>query len=228
MDQSASVTGGVIAFDGATLAMKELSPNLGDLVFAVVDSGVVRSLGASSYPVRVSESQEALRIASTALGVNAPHLANLRPDQVTALRADDLLPPPLGDRAQHIVDEVARVHEGRAAMESGNWERFGALMTASGHSSATLYKISHPLVEELVAESQQSQGVLGARMMGGGEGGVALVLLLREAVPELIATLGHGYFQRHPLTSAGPRLHVCAFAPGATVIAGDAIRESSL
>jgi galactokinase len=227
MDQSASVAGGVIAFDGATLAMEELSPDLGDLVFAVVDSGVERSLGASSYPVRVAESQEALRIANASLGVNAPHLAELRPDQVTSLRDRNVLPSPLGIRAQHVVDEVARVREGRAAMESGNWERFGALMTASGRSSATLYEISHPLVEELVAESLQAQGVLGARMMGGGEGGVALVLLAREAVPDLNTALEHGYFQRHPLTSASPRLHICAFAPGATVIAGNAIHAYS-
>ena len=40
MDQSASVSGGVIAFDGATLGVERLSPSLGDLVFAVADSGV--------------------------------------------------------------------------------------------------------------------------------------------------------------------------------------------
>ena len=227
MDQSASVAGGVIAFDGATLAMDQVSPNLGDLVFAVVDSGVVRSLGASSYPVRVAESRDALQFANAALGVKASHLAELRPDQVNALRKDNLLPSPLGMRAQHVVDEVARVHEGRSAMEEGAWERFGALMTSSGRSSATLYEISHPMVEELVAESLQSRGVLGARMMGGGEGGVALILLSRDAVPDLSAALENGYFLRHPLTGTGPSLHVCAFAPGATLIAGDAVHDTS-
>src|SRR3954470_2413978 len=47
MDQSASISGGVIAFDGATLAVERLSPHLGDLVFAVADSGVKRSLSTS-------------------------------------------------------------------------------------------------------------------------------------------------------------------------------------
>lgn len=225
MDQSASVAGGVIAFDGATLAMDEVSPNLGDLAFAVVDSGVTRSLGASSYPIRVAESREALQIANTALGADAPHLGAIGPEQMKTLRERGLLPPPLADRAQHVVDEVARVHEGRSAMEIGDWERFGELMTASGRSSATLYEISHPLVEELVADALQVNGVLGARMMGGGEGGVALVLLQRFAVPELEATLQSGYFQRHPLTSSGPHLHVCAFAPGALLIDGSSVHE---
>src|SRR5918997_4384722 len=47
MDQSASLAGGVIAFSGADLSVERLAPALGDLVFAVVDSGVERSLGAS-------------------------------------------------------------------------------------------------------------------------------------------------------------------------------------
>lgn len=224
MDQSASVAGGVIAFEGATLAMDAISPDLGDLVFAVVDSGVVRSLGASSYPSRVTESREALRLANAALGTNAAHLASISDDQLQVLRRENQLPSPLDDRARHVVEEVARVHAGRAAMEAGDWEQFGRLMTASGNSSATLYEISHPLVEELVADALQADGVLGARMMGGGEGGVSLVLLARNAVKNLEAELESGYFQRHPPSGSGPRLHVCAFALGATLVPGDLLQ----
>ena len=68
-------------------------------------------------------------------------------------------------------------------MVAGDWTRFGQLMTASGRSSATLYEISHPRVEELVAEALTVEGVLGARMMGGGEGGAALILLARTPCP---------------------------------------------
>ena len=60
MDQSASVSGGVIAFDGATLAVERLSPSLGNFVFVVADSGVDRRLSTSSYPHRVTESRDAL------------------------------------------------------------------------------------------------------------------------------------------------------------------------
>ena len=72
MDQSASVSGGVIAFDGATLAVERLSPRLGDLVFAVADSGVERSLSTSSYPLRVEESRQALELARKQLGDSDP------------------------------------------------------------------------------------------------------------------------------------------------------------
>jgi galactokinase len=220
MDQSASVAGGMIAFDGATLAVTPLAPILGDLVFAVVDSGVDRSLSTSSYPTRVRESREALERARAALDVEIPHLAALSMDQLAELERRDALPAPLLQRARHVVEETARVTLGRRAAEASDWETFGRLMTESGRSSATLYEISHPRVEELVAEALLVDGVLGARMMGGGEGGSALVLLPAAAVPQLSASLRAGYFRRYGMTDREGVIHACAFAPGATLIAG--------
>ncbi len=64
MDQSASVAGGVILFDGATNAVEPLHPDLGDYVFVVADSGVDRALGASAYPTRVKEATRIRSLAS--------------------------------------------------------------------------------------------------------------------------------------------------------------------
>ncbi len=223
MDQSASISGGVIAFDGATLGVERLSPRLGDLVFAVADSGVKRSLGSSSYPLRVEESRQALELARERLGGAIPHLADITQEQLDALDRDDVVPEPLLKRVRHVVEETARVAAGRAAMIAGDWLRFGQLMTASGRSSATLYEISHPRVEELVAEALTVEGTLGARMMGGGEGGTALALISRDAVPRLEETLRSDYYARYGMADRDGLIHICAFAPGATYItAGDA------
>jgi galactokinase len=218
MDQSASVAGGAIAFDAATLAAERLSPDLGNLVLVIADSGVERSLGSSSYPRRVAESRAALDIAHRELGIEIPHLAWLTADQLAELIAREVLSDELARRARHVVEETARVLDGRQAMVEGDWARFGQLMTESGRSSATLYEISHPRVEELVAEALGVSGVLGARMMGGGEGGSALMLLPQDTVPELEMTLGSGYYHRHGMADRDDLIHVCAFAPGATVV----------
>ena len=216
MDQSASLAGGVIEYDGATLAVDRLAPDLGDLVFAVADSGVERSLGASSYPTRVEESNRALAHARRVLGVDIPYFAALTAEQLDRLTTGpDPLPEPLLSRARHVVSETARVREGAAALRAGDWTRFGALMTASGRSSATDYAISHPRVEELVAEARAVDGVLGARMMGGGEGGTALTLVRRDRVPALEAALRAGYYRRYGMAERDDLIHVCAFAPGA-------------
>lgn len=220
MDQSASVSGGAIAFDGATLGVDRLSPSLGDLVFVVADSGVERTLSASSYPTRVAESHDALERARRHLGVNLPHLAALTADQLSELKRRDALPRPLAQRVRHVVEETARVHEGRAAMAADDWERFGQLMTESGRSSAVFYEISHPRVEELVADALGVDGVLGARMMGGGEGGSALILLPRHAVASLEAALMAGYYGRHGMAGREGLVHPCAFAAGATLVSG--------
>jgi galactokinase len=221
MDQSASVSGGVIAFDGATLAVERLSPPLGELVFVLADSGVERSLSTSSYPRRVAESRDAIERARRHFGEEIPYLAALSIEQLDDLIRGGVLPEPLARRARHVVEETARVHEGRTAMAAGDWVSFGHLMTDSGHSSATLYDISHPRVEELVSEALTVDGVLGARMMGGGEGGAALVLIARDAVARLEARLRSDYYQRHGMAGRDGLLHTCAFAPGAAYIVVD-------
>ncbi|HET7092287.1 MAG TPA: galactokinase family protein [Thermomicrobiales bacterium] len=218
MDQSASVAGGVIRYDGATLAIDRLDPDLGEFVFAVADSGVERALGASSYPVRVQESQAALAFARRALNRHIDHLAALSDDDVQRLAAGpEPLPEPLLSRVRHVVAETGRVRDGEAALAVGDWPRFGRLMTASGHSSATLYAISHPRVEELAAEALAVEGVLGARMMGGGEGGAALVLLPRARLKALAAALRGGYYRQHDMAEQTGLIHPCRFAPGARV-----------
>jgi len=220
MDQSASVAGGVIRYDGATLAIEQLHPNLGGLVFAVADSGVERALGASSYPLRVAESARALEIARVALGTPLPYLAALTVDQLALLSAlpESEFPPTLRARARHVVTETERVERGIVALRAGDWPTFGALMTASGRSSAGDYAISHPRVEELVAEILAVPGVLGARMMGGGEGGSVLALLPRAQLADLDGALRRGYYARYGMAMRAGLVQACSFANGAEVV----------
>jgi galactokinase len=58
-------------------------------------------------------------------------------------------------------------------------------------------------------------------MMGGGEGGSALILLARESVAPLVKTLRSRYYRRHGMAGRAGLIHTCAFAPGAAVISLD-------
>lgn len=224
MDQSASVTGGVIRYDGATLTVEQLSPDLDGYVFAVADSGVDRSLGASAYPIRVQEAEEIRRRASTVLGRRIEHPAQLDAsafDRLTAGR-EPALDADLTARLRHIVTETLRVEEGIAALRAADWPRFGQLMTESGHSSSVDYDVSHPRVEELVGEILRVDGVLGARMMGGGGGGTALTLLRNDRLPALEAELREGYFARYGMADRPGVVQPCSFAGPATVVVEEA------
>lgn len=220
MDQSASVAGGVIRFDGATLHVEHLAPDLDDFVFIVADSGVDRSLGASAYPTRVNEARQILDIARSVLEVEEiPHLAAINRghlDQLATL-GEDILPSPLVRRLRHVVSEIERVEQGMEALRRSDWPAFGALMTASGRSSAMDYEVSHPRVEELVRELLEVDGLLGARMMGGGGGGSVLALLPRQRVALAESCLRTGYYDRYGMLDRRDLVQECRFAPGAQV-----------
>lgn len=220
MDQSASVAGGVILFDGAENTFERLEPALEGYVFAVAHSGVSHAIGSSSYPRRVEESSQALALIQDHGEPDLTALGALSPEQWRSLREAAIpgMNTTLVARVDHVVAEVDRVRHGVAAIRNGDWPTFGRLMTESGRSSAGLYEISHPLVEELVSELLGMPGVAGARMMGGGEGGPALALIESDAVENVGAALRDGYHARHNPGTASDGFQVCGFGPGATLI----------
>ena len=203
LDQVSSVAGGLLRFSNRREEIRRLTPHLGEAVFAVVDSGIRHALPGSRYAVRVAECREAVGILRHA-GYEVEELAGL---SLAALEsAAALLPDPLDRRLRHVVEEVERVRQAEAAIEAGDTAALGRLMDASGRSSDALYDISHPAVEAIVAAAREAPGVYGARMMGGGDGGAAIVLVERDAVPALERALGDG------------ALTICRIARGATVV----------
>jgi galactokinase len=110
--------------------------------------------------------------AAKALG--ATMLADLTPAQFRSL--EKKLPPALAKRAKHIVEEHARVHDTVGALQDGDLEKVGRLLTASHRSSQRLFENSTPALDLLVDLLAQHPGVLGARLTGGGFGGAVMGL----------------------------------------------------
>ena len=75
-------------------------------------------------------------------------------------------------KQQHVENENARVHQAMNASK----EQLGQLLNES-HASLRNIGVSTPEVDEQVHAIQKMDGVLGARMMGGGFGGMILVLV---------------------------------------------------
>lgn len=89
---------------------------------------------------------------------------------------------------KHVEDENLRVIQ---ALNS-NPRQLGDLLNQS-HKSLKKLGVSLPEVDEKVLQLQQMAGVLGARMMGGGFGGMILVLVEDEHVlPEAITVISSG------------------------------------
>jgi galactokinase len=140
-------------------------PTTLDLV--AIDSGVTHRHTGGEYAARRHESEAAARL----LGV-----ASLRDVGVDDLDRVARLPAPLNRRARHIITENARVLEARDAVRSNNLVKLGSLFYASHDSLRDDYDVSVAPIERLVDIARRHPHVLGARMTGGGFGGVVILV----------------------------------------------------
>ncbi|HEY1477068.1 MAG TPA: hypothetical protein VGF37_05225 [Chthoniobacterales bacterium] len=114
--------------------------------------------------------------------------------------------PLIRARALHITGENERVLAGVAALESGQMQKFGELMFESHESSRRNFENSTSFLDALVEIASETQGVLGARLTGGGFGGATIWLVeksLRGLPPKKWGDLHgahHKSFARRPVS----------------------------
>jgi galactokinase len=164
--------GAALRIDFRTLATEAVPLALGGARLALLDSGARHAHGAAGgYAERRAE----CRAACAALGV--PTLTDAVPGDAARL------PEPLGRRLRHVQGENARVEAAVAALRAGHGaEALGPLLDASHASLRDLYDASVPEVEATVARAKAA-GASGARMMGGGFGGMVLALFGAGVAP---------------------------------------------
>jgi galactokinase len=133
----------------------------------VLHSGISHRNAGGTYAQRRKEAEAAAR----ALGV-----ASLRDVEEADLPRVAQLPSPLDRRAKHVITENARVRAFAAALRKGDRAPLGALLADSHRSLRDDYEVSLPDVDVLVTLAQRAEGILGARMTGGGRGGAVLFL----------------------------------------------------
>ena len=132
--------------------------------FVIVHSEAPRLLVDSPYASRRAECERAARVLGRPLGLCS--LGDL----------SELTDPVLRRRARHVVTECTRVREAEQLLGRGNVAGLGAVMTEGHRSLAVDYRVSVPVVDELVDDLLARPGVLGARMAGGGFGGCGIAL----------------------------------------------------
>ena len=98
-----------------------------------------------------------------------------------------------GTRRKHAKEESARV---RAALSS-DARALGTILNESHASISDNIRASTPEIDKMVKEIQNTAGVLGARLMGGGFGGMILALVEEEdELPgELLVSSGAAFLQ---------------------------------
>lgn len=185
MDQMSIAIGDVICLDCQQLDWQDAGSELDDMVFVVMDTGKERTLAGSAYNERVHElSQVADALGERGIGslVEAPDSA--------------FLPESLRKRLTHVTSEEKRVLEAFQALQHRDWAAFGHLMNDSHASLRDNYEVSCDELDTMVELALDADGVLGARMTGGGFGGCAIALTERRTADDWMPRVASAYEQR--------------------------------
>ncbi|GAB76524.1 galactokinase [Austwickia chelonae] len=176
------------------------------LTLLVVDTRAPHALVDGHYAERRRTCENAAR----QLGVASLREVDDLPAAVRRL-TDDLA----RRRVAHVVTEIDRVRRTVDHLTAREWAQAGQLMNDSHRSLREDYEVSCRELDVVVDTAQQA-GALGARMTGGGFGGSAIVLAEEHAVED-IATAIQDATRSRGLPE--PRFHRVLAADAATRIA---------
>lgn len=142
-----------------------------------------------------------------------PHISALRDVSLSQLLQHEKdLPPLIFRRCKHVISENDRVIDFVDAMRQNDFTAAGKLMAESHTSLRDDFDVSCRELDVMVELAQQSEGIIGARMTGGGFGGCTINLVKREHVGEFGAAVAAGY---KSVTGIAPDIIVCAAGEGA-------------
>ena len=175
MDQSISLmgkSGNALLIDcrdlNATLIPLDLAR--AGLQLLIIDTGVHHALVDGGY----AERRASCESAANKIGVESMRQLSISTleDNKEKLSKTEYL------RARHAVTEIARVLETVLKLEDFDYGAVGALLNDSHFSLRDDYTVSCP-ESDLVVNTANTNGALGARMVGGGFGGSVIALIDR-------------------------------------------------
>jgi galactokinase len=184
-----------------------------DFRIVSLDTGTVRpGLEKSTYKVRRAECEELARLA----GINC--LAEVRNEKTYRHITEQF--PQYAPRLKYIYHAQRRFYEMLDAWKAGKIERVGEIFRQDGISLRDDYQISGPELETMCDIARTVPGVLGERMLGGGDKGAAGAIVRAEAVADLRRAVAAEYPRRQPAYADKYAVHVCTLVDGVTVFDG--------
>ncbi|MBP3355759.1 MAG: galactokinase [Rikenellaceae bacterium] len=195
MDQFASLfgrCGQVIRLDCRSLEyeMTPFDPQGYRLV--LIDSMVKHSLASSEYNVRRAQCEAGVAaVARHAAGVES--LRDVTREMLDTYRSemDELT----YRRCAYVIDENRRLLDGCELLKHGDYKGFGEKMFGSHEGLSKEYNVSCRELDFIAGIARSTDGVIGARMMGGGFGG-CVINLVEESVHDSYLDEVKGRFER--------------------------------
>lgn len=184
-----------------------------------LDTGTVRpGLEKSTYVIRRAECDEFVSMLDASFGIST--LAEIRSRglyrQIIERYGESH--PHLCDRLRYIFHAQARFASMLEAWRAGDVETVGRVFRADGLGLRDQYRISGPELETMCDLARTVPGVLGERMLGGGDKGAAGAIVLAESVEALRRVVATGYPRSHPDHAGDFAVHDCSLVDGITTL----------
>ena len=214
LDQFSSLFGkkeSIIMSDFRTVEVIDTLPLQDGFVFVVINSMKKHFLVDSDYNVRRENCESAARkLAAVYPEVKAlrdvtPQMLESAADKLTALELS---------RARHVVNECFRVQSAKTILRNGDMEKFGQLLYDSHESSRNNFENSTPELDYLVELSKSIPGCIGARLSGGGFGGITIHLVRASEAEQYCSRICAAYKAQ---TGIDAEHFICSIGDGAQV-----------
>jgi galactokinase len=125
--------------------------------------------------------------------------------------------PDLCDRLTYIFGAQQRFYEMLDAWKDGDVETVGAIFRQDGLGLRDDYKISGPELETMCDIVRTVPGVLGERMLGGGDKGASGALVKADSVDAVRRAVDAAYPRSRPDFADRYAVHVCKVVDGVKV-----------
>jgi galactokinase len=204
MDMFASMMGkqnAVIRLDCNSLDFEYFPFNAPDYRLILCNTTVKHALVDSEYNTRRAECEEGVSV----LQKFDPSINLLRDVKIGFLKKHkNALREVVFRRCKYVVEEIARVDKACKALKKNDFETFGKLMYQTHNGLQNEYEVSCKELDFLVKKTKNmafsdipntfgTEGVLGARMMGGGFGGCTINLVKADIVDDFILKMKEAY-----------------------------------
>jgi galactokinase len=193
-----------------------------DFRIVVLDTGTDRpGLEKSTYAVRRAECEKLVSILQKA-GYDIASLADIKDETVYKKIMGEFGESHRGlcDRLKYIFYAQKRFYKMLEAWKTGDIETVGQIFRTDGIGLRDDYKISGPELETMCDIVRMEPGVLGERMLGGGDKGASGALVRAECIENVRKAVETAY-PRSRLEFAGKHaVHVCKVVDGVKVYEG--------
>jgi len=190
-----------------------------DFRIVVLDTGTDRpGLEKSTYAIRRAECEQLAAMLQKA-GFELSCLADVRDDgtyeEIMSQFGESH--PDLCDRLKYIFGAQKRFYKMLEAWKAGDVETVGQIFRQDGIGLRDDYKISGPELETMCDIARTVPGVLGERMLGGGDKGASGALVRAQSIEAVKQAVDTAYRRSCPEFADKYAVHVCKVVDGVRI-----------